>query len=258
MIFRQSITICCQERLLIEKQIRSLVDFFDRIIIVEGASRGDGLGHGDGRNITGGNISSTDGTVDILKRLQDEIPKLRVVFPPARGWGGKTEQINAGLQHAEPGWLYQRDADEFFFLEDLERLHAVIDDSDYTDVSFFARHFWGSARFHMKISRQTWGNELEWRRVWRWNGEPFLSHEPPRLKRDYENLLTMEETRALGIYLFHYAYAFLEQIKVKQQFYSCDLLTTIEQWRLNPSSVPKNNDLTEYLGPHPVDLPVVE
>ena len=80
------------------------------------------------------------------------------------------------------------------------------------------------------------------------------------MNREFENVLTMEETRAMGILMFHYGYAFLEQLRTREKFYGIEgqLVPTIEQWRLNPESVPKNADLTEYLGPHPVDLPVVE
>jgi hypothetical protein len=254
----QSFTIVCNEAEWIEANVRSLYSFFDRIVVVDGAARGDGLGHGDGNALTGGQMGSTDGTQDILRRLERELPKLKVVYP-MRPWAGKTDMCNAALVQMQPGWVFQRDIDEFWFPEDLERLKAAVDDSDYTDGEFYALHFWGDRRHHMKLSREVWGNALPWRRLFRWqDNEHWLSHEPPRMSRGQENVLSMEETRALGVRMYHYSYSDIGQLRKKEKFYGCELVSTIEQWRLNPESVPKNNDLTEYLGPHPVDLPVVE
>jgi hypothetical protein len=56
----------------------------------------------------------------------------------------------------------------------------------------------------------------------------------------------------------HYSYSDIGQLRKKERFYGVDLVPVIEQWRRNPQSVPKNADLTEYLGPHPVGLPLVE
>ncbi|HEU4344082.1 MAG TPA: hypothetical protein VFU31_21210 [Candidatus Binatia bacterium] len=257
----QSLTIVCNEAPWIEVQVRSLLDQFDRVVVVDGAAAGDTGGAGDGHNLTGGLHHSTDGTVEILQRLEREVPKLKVVYAPAGGWLNKTAMCNAGLFHMEPGWIVQRDVDEFFAPTAFQLLKWLVDDSDYTDVEFFAYHFWGDRRHYMRLSREIWGNVIPWRRVFRWQGEPWASHEPPRFKRKTaEKLLTMEETRALGIILWHYSYCDLGQLRKKEIFYGIQgqLVPTVEQWRKDPKSIPKNADLEEFNGLHPVKLPVVD
>jgi hypothetical protein len=254
-----SFTIVCNEAEWIEAQVRSCAEFYDRVVVVDGAAKGDGYGKGNGSKLTGGQMGSTDGTQDILRRLEKEIPKLKVVYA-TRPWQGKTFMCNAALFHVPHGWLMQRDVDEFWHLDDLKRLRDVVEDSDYTDAEFYAYHYWGDRRHHMRLSKEIWGNQLPWRRLFRYSGERWESHEPPKLVREDENVLSMDETRALGLIMHHYSYCDLGQLRKKEIFYSIEgqLVPTIEQWRRDPESVPKNADLVEFTGVHPVNLPVVE
>jgi glycosyl transferase family 2 len=255
----QQLTIVCNEAPWVEANVRSLASFFDRIVVVDGAAPGDGYGKGDGKKLTGGHGASTDGTVSILRELETQLPNLKVVYT-SHPWRGKTEMVQAAMRHMEPGWVFQRDVDEFWFEEDLQRLKSVVDDSDYTDAEFYAYHFWGDRAHHMRLSKDVWGNQIPWRRLFRWKGERWESHEPPRMVREDEYLLSMDETRALDVLMYHYSYCDLGQLRKKEIFYDIpgQLVPTIEQWRRDPQSVPKNADLVEFTGQHPINLPLVE
>jgi len=63
-------TIVCQGALTIAACVRHHAPLFDNYVVTEGASLEIPAGRGNGLRMTGGIPSSTDGTVEILRRLE--------------------------------------------------------------------------------------------------------------------------------------------------------------------------------------------
>lgn len=251
-------TLVCQGALTISACVRHHAPLFDRYVVVEGAALEIPAGRGNGLRMTGGSPSSTDGTVDILRRLERQIPNLTVIYANGEPWPGKTAMCQAALEFCEPGWLWQIDADEFWWPEQVQFLQDLLEASDYTDVEVWMRHFWGTTEYHTELKNDApWGNSLPWRRVFRWKGEPWASHEPPRLRRT-ELVLMRDETRSLGIVPMHLGYVHPSQFTARELFYGMKpgrLLDERQEWlkTSNPLSSPAGR-LVEYKGDFPLDV----
>src|SRR5262245_28635396 len=59
------------------------------------------------------NDQSRDATLEILKRMEGKVPRLRVIDapPPPAGWVGKNHAVSLGAQQAREEWLLFTDAD---------------------------------------------------------------------------------------------------------------------------------------------------
>lgn len=259
---RCSITIVCNAALWIERNLRHHAPYFDRQVVVEGASQDGDLGNG--LLLTGGKPNSTDGTLEILERMADELPNLCVVSAYRRHWNGKTEMMNAGLEHCEPGLVMQIDADEFWFGHDIGKIEILLRDTDRTDVEFYARHFVPTVDYHTLLSKEVWGNQLPWRRAWKWDGVAhWASHEPPRFVHT-ESVEDMDLTYLQGITMYHYGYATEADMRRREQYYAHrlkrgELVDVRRKWLAEKESKRdlKNSpwgELVRFEQDHPVDV----
>jgi glycosyltransferase involved in cell wall biosynthesis len=106
---------CYNEELNIERTIRDCLTWFDAAGV-------------DGEVIVT-NDGSKDGSLALLRRLQSEIPNLKVVNHEVnQGYGAA---IRSGCDAAEKTWVAFMDSDGQFHARDIERLFAVIDGADY-------------------------------------------------------------------------------------------------------------------------------
>lgn len=250
-------TICCQAALTIEACIRHHAPLFDRYIVVEGAALpGHDNARGDGRRLTGGKPNSTDGTVEILKQLEKEFSNLKVIYAKDC-WQGKTEMVNAGLQHAMPGVLWQIDSDEAWRPRDIETINSMFWRSKtLTDAQFFAFHFWGDTEHHAELKPFIWGQNPPWHRVFRFEKWQVMeSHEPPKFRRGVNSMLDRNDTSKMGIFLYHYTQVHRSQVEDKETFYNCkgDLLPEWDEWQKTKPLTFSSGKLVKFKGQHPIN-----
>lgn len=113
--------ICLNEADIIEYSIRSVIGFLDELIVIEGA-------YGE-HTRANNHVRSTDGTLEILDRLQKEFDNLTVV---QANEPSQLEQRNVYFKHApqEPHAMLLIDADEVWDEENLNRIHEIIKDPE--------------------------------------------------------------------------------------------------------------------------------
>jgi glycosyltransferase involved in cell wall biosynthesis len=106
---------CYNEELNIERTVRDCLAWF-------------GVAGVDGEIIVC-NDGSKDGSLAVLRRLQETIPNLKVVnHETNRGYGAA---VRSGCDAAEKSWIAFMDSDGQFHPEDLEKLYAIASDADY-------------------------------------------------------------------------------------------------------------------------------
>ncbi len=209
-------------------QAEFIANNFDRWYIAEGASLSQGSTkwckpmldkyHNFGR--------STDGTWQYLKQLTDRHPNIILVnnilvcqkeYMDKGFWKSKDAQVNAcitslKLQKFQKCFLWQIDADEQWSLENIEKSEKELCQSN-CKVGLFKCNYWVGPGL---VAKGTWGegeNENAYKRLWRWEGEWFKSHEPPILEGG--NL-----TEIILPYCFnHYAYYYEQDVKFKDDWY---------------------------------------
>jgi len=126
------------------------------------------------------------------------------------------------------GMILLHNSDEFYHPEDMEKIiHHLEDNPQLSEIDFYANHFVGG--FNLVIDETNgakWGNDLEWRRVFRHTPGKcrWLSHEPPvYLNQGFPTysmqVCRREETLAMGIRLQHYSYVTESQFRFKEKFY---------------------------------------
>ncbi len=267
-------SIVCNANLCIELNIRHHIDMFDRWVIIEGAAHPGRRSAGDGEFLTDGKPNSTDGTVETLHKLEQEFPKLKVIYA-TNTWQDKVAMCDEVLKHAEPGYLWEFDYDEFYMLDTIKTIQEHLrQHPQITDVEFRARHFWGDTAHHCPVEGNAWGNDMGWRRVFKFTGkEKWITHEPPRLyppggggrspytgrslRQPPEVLMSRDETKAIGL-LFHYSQVVRQQVIYKDVFWNRpSSLKVWDDWQINkPLQIPGVANLEYYDGPHPVKFPV--
>lgn len=242
-----------------ELSVRESLRQAERVVVVEGATNRESKHLGRGCQIAGV-PDSTDGTIDVLRKLEREFGKsrLRVVYAGGTYWPNKTEMVARALGHCHQGILMQKDIDEFWPDECVKVLRHIIPAGPYSDAEFHCKHFWSGPDYYCAIG-VGWSGGDPWRRAWLWSGERVLSHEPPRFRMKWENLLPKEETRALGLGFFHYSYADMHNVSQKEKFYGLhkgQLVEPMRHWRKMgcPQGKAPCGHLVKYDGPHPIDI----
>lgn len=199
----------------------ALAEVLDEWVIVEGlALPGGSTGwcnqppdhlHHDGHSV--------DGTVELLENLRTECPNVHVVTRHG-AWSSKDAMVNAATDalwwYMDGGtFLWQIDADEQWDSNVMiEAENALVEEGGNTGM-FLADHYIGK---HL-VARGEWGEgrKLPYRRLWRWDGRGYSTHEPPELEggNGVEKLLPQRFS--------HYAYYFDQDVQFKEQYYGgCD------------------------------------
>jgi hypothetical protein len=252
-------TIVLNGALTIEQCIRHHAPLFDRYVVVEGAAmRCKSQPRGDGRWLTGGKKNSTDGTVEILQRLEDEIPNLKVIYAK-KVWNGKLEMFQEALNHTDYGLVWQIDSDEYWRPSDVSKMNRYMEsETHFTDAEFWAFHFWSSPFLHTELKPTAWGNIVPWRRLFRFSkGDSALSHEPPLMRRRNKDVVARRtQTSSMGVYLFHYGYCLREQFRQREVFYNLkegELTQELDAF-LGGCGSPPCGALVEYKRQHPISI----
>lgn len=244
---RSAFTIVFNGDFTLEQCIHNAMPVLDRYVVVEGATRR--LQH----IATDLNGRSTDRTNEILERLCEQYRDKLVVVRSR--WYDKLEMCNAALQHLRPGLVWELDADEFYHPAAMLRVMEFMDaHPEYTDAEFWAYHFFGGFDFHTPLEPERWGNTPPWRRLFRWNGEPWKSHTPPRLEHA-EHVMTREQTAALNVQMFHYGYCWHRQVLEKALYHGTEFQhkQLLEFDAMTTSGLPVK-PLVKFLGDHPVNV----
>lgn len=192
----------------IKYSVKSIYDFVDNIIIVEGSSEAvRQYAHEDG--------SSTDGTVLIIESMEDPDNKIKLIQGK---WKDKTEQRNVYCQLLDDtDYAFIIDGDEVWDKFNLNKIEQMIfSRPDIPALQFNFKDFWKDFRH---ISKGVWGQ---------FTGRKSLINLTltGNIKYDLHTLPVMENGGNINsvyindIYFFHYSYLRNDKkMKQKIQYY---------------------------------------
>lgn len=154
---------------------------------------------------------STDGTVEYLRDLSDK--NGHMLFKEATGyWRSKDDQINECIKslkrEVNMGMLWQVDVDEVWDINDMREVEARLFDSPMKQASVKFNHYVGEGL----IAQGEWGDGSV-NRLFKWRGQKFLSHEPPKMD-PYNRTLQCDDIR-----FDHYSYYFEKDVAFKEKYY---------------------------------------
>jgi len=189
---------------------------FDLWVIVEGVSLPGGSTSWCNTldNSFHNNYLSNDGTTEFLDANARE--NVIVVRPNVnQAWVSKDDQVNAAInaikEHCTECFLWQIDIDEQWNTDQLTQAeHDLVKLGGKTGC-FLCNYFVGP-------NQQVFGDWGEgkttpYRRLWRWQGEAFKSHEPPELiGKNGPGYLLIQRFN-------HYAYYFEIDVTFKEKYY---------------------------------------
>jgi hypothetical protein len=209
---------------------KKLIPTFDKWVFAEGAVTPTGstswcksIGKEFAKN-----GRSIDGTFEYLKFLQDLYPdKVEIIRAKNGFWEGKDQQVNACIhklkQSFSSGFLWQVDVDEQWVIENMKKAEDFIAAHNLTTFSCNCNHYVGK---DILAVDGNWGGSGIWTRLWRWNSENFISHEPPALDIQNQRPVYIQEK------LFdHYAYYFEKDVIFKSKFYGLAHDNVYEGWK---------------------------
>ena len=154
--------------------LRSIYDFVDKIVIVEGAVEDYARVNSDMVFVDRGkpkqtDYDSIDGTFEEIAKCIDEFDpygKIEVVPPPdGRYWKNKAEMQNAIAERIDTDLYLKVDSDEIFTESDVEYLkrHFILDER-LTCIQILKHEFWKSLKT-VAIGGQWFRPQA---RMWRW------------------------------------------------------------------------------------------
>lgn len=190
---------------------------------------------------------SKDGTTDILRDLTFHH---RVSVYNKELWPSKVDMVNFALKDIRSsGVLMQIDADEFWQPRQIEEVVKLFEQrTDAHNAMFWCRYFVGPGL--VMEDRDCFANNPshEWRRAWRFTpGQLFLTHEPPVLSGQQNNVIPHAETDKLGLVFDHYSYVLQSQVEFKQRFYGYS--GAVDGWQeLQRSTYPKLSQCMPWMG----------
>jgi hypothetical protein len=175
-----------------------LAQMLDLWVVVEGAAQPGGSTAWC-KPIDG--VHSTDGTGEIIKAIVSQnrrgFQRVRLLDADPVIWGSKDEMVQAAAHiirrevkgvHLRIGaiFLWQIDADEVWTEQQMYAAEQALRASGADCGCFHADHYVGEGL----VARGEWGEgnapddplRNAYRRLWRWRGQQFKTHEPPELE----------------------------------------------------------------------------
>lgn len=162
-------------------------------------------------------VQSTDGTRELLQELQGKYPdKVFISLAGRDMWPGKDQMVQHAMrmiiaQGIHECFLWEIDADEQWTSDQLSRAEKKLEERNAKTGTFYCDYYLSSDL----LAQGEWGEGrgYAYRRLWRWAGEQFSSHEPPVLQGgNGTEILIGERFR-------HYAYFFEKDVHFKSQYY---------------------------------------
>lgn len=190
--------------------VESLLPFIDLWVFVDGLA-GNGGSTSWCRDLKG--CSSEDGTVEYLRELQENNKNL-VLVECKKKWRSKDAMVNRAIEEIKKvtnkAFLWEIDADEQwkeftmtlaeYSLQDQGGKVGLFHSNYYVGKNILAYGMWGE------------GIGLPYKRLWDWNGEYFLKHEPPTLMGGGKEVL-------MNVRFDHYAWYFEQDVIFKSKYY---------------------------------------
>ena len=160
------------------------------------------------------NGRSIDGTHEFLSELSVQNDKL--IYIPSNGpWPSKDIMVNKAIEQVKKitnsCFLWEVDIDEQWTKEQLEQAELELIQSNSKTGCFLSECYitdkW--------ISIGGWGEGTiePYRRLWKWEGENFIKHEPPTLDIHDQNISLLSPK------FIHYSYYFEKDAKFKSEYY---------------------------------------
>lgn len=213
-----SIILNGKHHLLHNDQYRFILDNCDKWVVVEGASRSNGSTqwcktipdeyHNNG--------ASVDGTREFLEELAKTESNL--VYVPSDGfWNSKDDQVNRAIEEVknltDKCFLWEFDIDEQWTTEALDQAEKELTEGNLKYGGFMSRYYVGKNL----LAKGHWGEGRDggYIRLWDWEGESFVRHEPPTLEGCED-----KDGKMLTPVFDHYSYYFDEDVKFKDAWYS--------------------------------------
>lgn len=182
--------------------------------------------------------NSTDGTFEITGGLAGRHKNVTCIGMAGRKWKSKDEMVNAAIKHinstmkngnivpsfkwhfknqCEPVFLWEIDSDEIWDVKDMASAEIEIINTGADCGCFHANHFVGKGI----VARGTWGEGNDptdplknaYRRLWRWKGQMFETHEPPVLEGGNGKEVLLPQR------FNHYSYYFEKDVIFKSKYY---------------------------------------
>lgn len=182
---------------------------------------------------------SLDGSHQFMEGFSKEHPHV-IYYSPGKKWINKDEMVNEAVKVVQmitdECFLWQVDADEIWDAESLKAAERELLFSEHKAGAFQFNHYLcKDALGRQLIGRGQWGNGYNIR-LWKWKGEKFVSHEPPRLQGQLAS-------ESLGQKYEHYSYYFEKDVLFKSQYYQGHE-SILKGWK----------ELKRYTGPLPVPI----
>lgn len=233
---------------------KKMVRMFDYWIIVEGVSLPTGSTSWckELPDSMHKNYLSIDGTTELLDSIQKCSPNVKVIRQQTFGvnrkghyFNNKDEQVNAAITflkeavEGDYGFLWQIDVDEQWEPSQLDQAEKMLTENNGKTGCFLCDYFVGP-------NQQVFGDWGEgkitpYRRLWKWEGELFITHEPPTLEgKNGPGLLLPQRFK-------HYAYYFEGDVKFKEAYYQ-GYEGLYERWK-NIQNNKSKIHVRELLGP---------
>ena len=155
--------------------------------------------------------NSTDGSIEFMQDITKRYNTILFSHKLAP-YKSKDHQVNAAVDllrtKTKHGWLWQVDVDEQWTAEKLADAEQRLFFDNAREGAFQFNHFVGKDI----IAEGGWGSGFL-PRLFKWRGQRFISHEPPRM--DVNRRIKNIE----GIKFNHYSYCFEQDVLFKEKYY---------------------------------------
>jgi hypothetical protein len=197
----------------LKENLESVYPFADSIVITEGPVKHyQKLGYS----------SSTDNTVEIIKKFPDPENKIKLIQGQ---WANKDAMCNAYASYLTGDFVWHIDSDEIYKPEDMEKvIKYLTNHKECYSMAFKLKSFYGG--FDRFISG--FEENFEVHRIQRIipGKSTWLTHRPPTMlwpptgkKCKDMGHVGFHVTDSWGIRIYHYSHVFPMQVKAKMDYY---------------------------------------
>lgn len=217
-----------------------LAKHLDYWVFVDGLA-GNGGSTSWCKNIAG--CSSDDGTIEYIKELQIKYSNI-ILQTCEKKWRSKDAMVNKAIEllkeKTNSAYLWQIDVDEQWSYETMALSEQILSEQGGKTGTFHANYFMGENL----LAYGMWGEGVgyPYRRLWKWDGEYFLKHEPPvLLKGNGKEVL-------LPFKFDHYSYYFEKDVLFKSRYYGGHERVFGNWVKLNTGKIKVPCDLSHLFG----------
>jgi len=158
---------------------------------------------------------SNDGTHQFMYQFTHQNTNV-IYHSPATKWKNKDEMVNEAIRITslitDSCYLWQVDADEIWTRDALDMAELELDQTDLIAGAFqFDQLLCVNKQGKQLVGKGVWGSGFH-TRLFKWSGQKFLSHEPPKLEGQ-------TEVACLSQKYEHNSYNFDRDVKFKSVYY---------------------------------------